>query len=255
MIKVSHEVPIALLEQSRGFNDYDYALVHLFEVFPEYYKFFKDSLAMGREVILDNSIFELGTAFDMDEFAKWIVKLRPTTYIVPDVLGSAAGTLENLREWNEKYAHSMPGKSMGVLQGNSYEEIVACYLIMEDWVDEIAICFHYPFYDQTDEGKMNGRISLIAKLIRGGIINKHLDHHLLGCSLPQEFAAYRHLDFIKSLDTSNPIVHGLKLIPYTLQGLPAKESVKLADLIMSKPNSEQMDCIEHNLTAFKSIIE
>ena len=61
---ISHEVPISILQESRKFNDYDYALVHLFETEPEYYDYFVDSLKQGRKVILDNSIFELGTAFD-----------------------------------------------------------------------------------------------------------------------------------------------------------------------------------------------
>ena len=34
---ISHEVPLSLLEMSRWFNDYDYALVHLFEDYPHYY--------------------------------------------------------------------------------------------------------------------------------------------------------------------------------------------------------------------------
>ena len=57
-IKTSHEVPLSMLEQSRAFNDYDYALVHLFEKYPKYYDFFKKSIEMGRDVLLDNSIFE-----------------------------------------------------------------------------------------------------------------------------------------------------------------------------------------------------
>ena len=61
---VSHESPISMLEKSRDYNDYDYALVHLFESHPKYYDFFKESLLMDRDVLLDNSIFELGEAFD-----------------------------------------------------------------------------------------------------------------------------------------------------------------------------------------------
>lgn len=41
---VSHEVPLSLLEKSRTFNDYDYALVHLFEIYPAYKQFYIDSL-------------------------------------------------------------------------------------------------------------------------------------------------------------------------------------------------------------------
>ena len=47
------------MTESRSFNDYDYALVHLFETHPKYYEFFEESLLRGREVYLDNSLFEL----------------------------------------------------------------------------------------------------------------------------------------------------------------------------------------------------
>ena len=68
---VSHESPIAILEESKSYNDYDYALVHLFESQPEYYSFFKQSLLAGREVLLDNSIFELGEAFDPKKYIRY----------------------------------------------------------------------------------------------------------------------------------------------------------------------------------------
>ena len=55
-MKVAHEAPIGLLETVRNNTDYDYALVHLFEKYPEYYQFFEDSLDKNRTVILDNSL-------------------------------------------------------------------------------------------------------------------------------------------------------------------------------------------------------
>ena len=61
---VSHESPISILDKSKDYNDYDYALVHLFETHPKYYNFFKESIKLGREVLLDNSIFELGESFE-----------------------------------------------------------------------------------------------------------------------------------------------------------------------------------------------
>ena len=54
---ISHEVPKCLFEKSLDFNDYDYALVHLFDEDPEYLEFYKNSLKNGRHVLLDNSIF------------------------------------------------------------------------------------------------------------------------------------------------------------------------------------------------------
>ena len=93
-MKISHESPLCLLDRSRSYNDYDYALVHLFETEPTYYQFFKDSVAQGRHVLLDNSIFELGTAFGSDRYAHWIKELKPTEYIIPDVLEDTIGTMD-----------------------------------------------------------------------------------------------------------------------------------------------------------------
>ena len=43
LMKVSHESPISILEYSKNYNDFDYALVHLFEQYPEYYNYFKSA--------------------------------------------------------------------------------------------------------------------------------------------------------------------------------------------------------------------
>jgi hypothetical protein len=42
-VKISHEVPFCLLEQSREFNNYDYMLPHLMDENEEYRNFFYES--------------------------------------------------------------------------------------------------------------------------------------------------------------------------------------------------------------------
>jgi len=253
-IKISHEVPLSMLEVSRRFNDYDYALVHLFEEYRGYFEFYRDSVDMGRDVLLDNSIFELGEAFEASKFAHWIMKLRPTRYVVPDVLGDGIETCRKLDEWFGNYAH-VPGKAIGVVQGSSYEELTACYKGVDRACDEIAICFHYPYYEQTDIGRMVGRQNLIDRWLEDGIINKEKNHHLLGCSLPQEFRHYKNYEWIYSLDTSNPIVHGIKEINYRHGELEEKAKVKLADLMEHVPSMLQSQIISFNIQEFRKSLE
>jgi len=261
MKKISHEVPLQLLELSRTFNDYDYALVHLFQKYPQYYKFFSKSLEMGRDVLLDNSIFELGQAFDMDKFAKWIVKLQPTKYVVPDVLEDTNGTIRNLDKWMVKYG-DLPGKKIGVVQGKNYKEFKRCYKYLLKYCDEIAFSFNYSYYNKlvrSSDVNMNymlGRQQLIYNLLDDGVINRYISHHLLGCSLPQEFRHYdnRTFSFIRTIDTSNPIVHGIKGIEYQLWGLDNKEQIKLADLIDSDVNPVQLSKIFFNVTMFRHFV-
>jgi hypothetical protein len=58
-IKVSHEVPFCLLEQSREFNDYDYCLPHLLDENEEYKNFFYKSKEMGRYIVMNLPLMNL----------------------------------------------------------------------------------------------------------------------------------------------------------------------------------------------------
>ena len=258
---ISHEVPKCLFEKSLDFNDYDYALVHLFDEDPEYLEFYKNSVKNGRHVLLDNSIFELGEAYDNDSFAKWVEELKPTEYIVPDALEDVAKTIDQMESWNREYG-KLPGKRIGVVQGKTPEEIADCYVYMDKHadVDKIAISFDYSLYEQIipHENKymswMLGRATMLANLLNSGIINTKKPHHLLGCGLPQEFALYHSYKWIESVDTSNPIVHGIKGIAYKQYGLQTKESIKLVDLLDVEINNEQLYDINHNINYFRTYV-
>jgi len=240
MIKIAHEAPIDIFEEVQRLTDYDYALVHLLEQNGRYRDTFERAVKKGREVILDNSIFELEEAFEADRFAMWVERLKPTWYIIPDALEDAEKTMQQAYNWIKTYK-DIPGKKIGVVQGKTYQEIKDCYRAMDKIakVDMIAISFDYSYYTDSVPHPnkyvswMLGRVKLIGDLLRDGIINKNKPHHLLGCGLPQEFSFYKHADynFIYSLDTSNPVVHGLKGIEYGQEGLWSKESQKLHELI------------------------
>ena len=144
-IRVSHESPLCLLDASREYNDYCYALVHLFEKYPNYYNHFRSSVLQNRQVLLDNSIFELGVAFESDLFVSWINKLEPTFYIVPDVLEDSESTMHSFIDFTEKYT-DLPGLKIGAVQGKTYKEISDCYKFMTDVADYIAISFDFSYY-------------------------------------------------------------------------------------------------------------
>jgi nitrate reductase NapAB chaperone NapD len=257
MIKIAHESPKSIFEDIQKQTDYDYALVHLFEEDEEYLKQFKKAITKGREVILDNSIFELEEAFDADRFAYWIKELRPTWYIVPDALEDTKKTMSQMTEWNLKYADKVFGKKIGVVQGKTYEQIKACYEYMDKiaGVDMIAISFDYSYYTKSFPHPnkyvswMLGRVKLLGDLLTDGFINEDKPHHLLGCGLPQEFSFYSQYPWIYSLDTSNPVVHGIKGIGYRSDGLWSKESQKLFELINYEV--EDTNLILNNIHKFR----
>ena len=263
MIKIAHESPLCIMSEVRELTDYCYALVHLFEECDEYYEYFLESKKKGRKVLLDNSIFELGTAFDSDKFSEWVLKLEPDEYIVPDALEDSATTISNFENWQSKYK-DLPGKKIGVVQGKTFKELYDCYKFMSEHADKIAISFDYSYYLLTALGGnkyqqyCNGRFKLLKDLINEKIINKNKPHHLLGCSVPAEFGYYSAspstFSFIESLDTSNPVVNGMHNIKYESYGVKDKLDVKLIDFFYVKKIKEKgMDIIKHNINQFKII--
>lgn len=262
MIKRFHEAPKSIFKQVQEVTDGDYALVHLFEEDEEYFNLFVDALAKGREVILDNSIFELGTAFDESKYVNWIRALQPTFYVIPDVFEDREKTTATFFNFVEKYP-DLPGKPMAVVQGKNYEDLVQCYKDLEPHCSRIGISFGSSWYrdiaPSTNQWEQlaYGRLMTLVQMEREGVINLNKEHHLLGVSLPQELEQYAlsqkrgKLKFITSVDTSNPVVHGLKGIRYGATGLMEKETQKLFTLINTNVTSDQLDDIMYNIERFR----
>jgi hypothetical protein len=220
---------------------------------------------MGRRILLDTSIFELGEAFDLEKYATWVKTLCPHEYILPDVLEDCYATIENSKSFLEKYPN-LPGKKIGVVQGKTFAEIRKCYeaLDKELNVDKIAISFDYSYYSNVAwhpnkwVSFMNGRVWLICELLKLGVLNKEKPHHLLGCSNPLEFSFYKtpEFNFIESIDTSSPIVHGLHKVLYEGKiGDWSKETTKLADLIKAEPDEQQRAAIIYNVKEFRRYVQ
>jgi len=262
-IEVSHESPLSLLDRSLEYNDYCYALVHLFEQYPEYYNFFKSSMDHhDKEVYLDNSIFELGKSFEAKEYSKWVDQLEPTLYIVPDTLEESSETIKQFYTFTGEYT-DLPGIKMGVVQGKTYDDLVRCYSFMAEYADVVAISFDYSYYLSTGIGNnkleryMNGRRKFIQDLINENRWNWSKPVHLLGCSLAREFGYYvdNNIHNIRSCDTSNPVVAAMFNLKYNDDfGLNEKPSQKLADMLEANLDDTQQEILEYNLKMFKKIL-
>ena len=261
-IKIAHEAPLSIFDEVNRMTDYSYCLVHLMDEVPAYRKKFLDLKDFGEEIILDNSIFELETAFKGEHFFKWVNRLMPAWYIIPDVLEDCDGTIRQAEEWLEEYGSKIPKgtKSIGVVQGKTLGEIIRCYQALDRLgVDMIAISFDYSLYEKmfphTNQkvSWMLGRVQLLGILKEMGVINQDKPHHLLGTGLPQEGLYYRDYNWIYSMDTSNPVVHAIKGIEYIKgQGLWAKESQKLFEMILYPSIEVDNALLKRNIEEFRS---
>jgi len=258
-VKVSHEVPLQLLSQSEKFNDYDYCLPHLLDQFPEYEAYFREAKKKGRYIIMDNSLHELGEAYNTKRLLYWIEELKPDEFIVPDVWENAAMSVRNAKTWASVELPEGVTK-VAVVQGKSYIEFATSYQTYK-WFGYEKIAFSYgaSWFQETFQhpnpyvAKMMGRLKTITNLYKNKVISDHDKVHLLGCNLPQAFLYYKNFPFIKSIDTSNPIIHGLEGIRYSEGGLLHKSSQKIDKDFTQEVNRKQIYDILHNVEMFRTI--
>ena len=261
MPKTSHELPISMLTRSYDINDYEYCLPHLLDQNEIYKNHFYKAKKDGRYIIMDNSLHELGVAYDSDRLMYWINELKPNEFIVPDVWQDQTATLVNAKKW---MSIKLPKEvtKVAVVQAQNYHEAFQCYNILKvQGYKKIAFSYGADWYAEEFPhpnplvGKMMGRIMTISKMYKSDLIEKSDRVHLLGCALPQEFAYYNDFPFIESIDTSNPIIHGLEGVKYSSNGLYTKSSTKIDTMGLIPMTQEILYNINHNLSQFKKFKE
>ena len=261
MFKISHELPINMLDQSYTINDYEYCLPHLLDREEKYKEHFLKAKKDGRYIIMDNSLHELGEAYNTDRLLHWIEVLEPNEFIVPDVWQDKIATLVNAKSWMNNYKLPKNTTKVAVIQAKAYHEAFECYNILKtQGYEKIAFSYGADWYSEEFPhpnplvGKMMGRIMTISKMYKSKIIEDSHRVHLLGCALPQEFGYYADFPFIESVDTSNPIIHGLEGVKYKHLGLLTKSLTKI-DKIDKEIDTETLYNINHNLSRFKLFVQ
>lgn len=261
-MKISHELPLGLMHHAYEWNDYDYCLPHLIDQYDQYKLFFEKSRKDKRFIIMDNGLFE-GVVHTTEDLLSKIELIKPDIFIVPDAWNDATTTLVNAKSWMLNYK---PGLSegvnlMAVCQGKDMAELTTTYQTLVDLGythiafnhSSIAYQDRYPL-NQPLFAQMYGRMEFIRHLVASNIIRPTFHHHLLGCSLPQEFMSYGDWPFIKSVDTSNPILVGAEGQRYSNDGLEWKPKEKL-EHYFEKDLSGQVEDIIFNVQQFRKFIK
>ena len=258
-MKVSHEVPLCLLEDSKKFNDYDYCLPHLLDEEPAYLDYFLKAKAEGRYIIMDNSLHELGEAYNHDRLLHWIEEIQPNEFIVPDVWENMVESVQNAEIWSD-YVFPKGVEKVAVVQAQTLYEASECtkaYKLLG--YKKIAYSYGASYYNSVcphpnkDLGKALGRLYVITILLKMGDLTQEDRVHLLGCAVPQEFGWYKGINCIESIDTSNPVMASLEGITYLNAGLTHKPKANMNDFFYMESDRISYDLLDHNLSKFKQI--
>jgi len=257
-MKISHECPLNLLENSLQFNDYQYLLPTLWYKYPEYKQFMLNYRQQSDSfIIADNGIFE-GEVRSIQEQLELVNEIQPDIYIVPDEWNDSIITAKNAKYWKQ-FTLPERTKLMVVLQGKTVNEIHLLYQTCIDLGYTHFAFNHSSIVYQELGGSDNplanqsvGRVMLIEYLRTQNVVKDYHYIHLLGCSTPQEFTYYRDNcpDLIKSVDTSNPIIVGALNQKYSDVGLLTKPKEKIEEF-MEKDLAPQLEDIIFNVNKFK----
>jgi len=260
-MKISHELPLSLMHNAYEWNDYDYCLPHLIDKYNQYKLFFQKSRLDKRFIIMDNGLFE-GVVHTTEDLIEKIHLIQPNIFIVPDEWNDANATLRNAKSWMINYKQGLPKsvELMAVCQGKDLLELTTTYQILVDLgythiaFNHSSIAYQSLGHEDHLKNSMYGRMEFIRRLVEKSIIRKTVYHHLLGCSLPQEFMAYKDWDFIKSVDTSNPILVGAEGERYSDNGILWKPKNKL-EHYFEKNFDDKLEDIIFNVDKFKQYIK
>jgi len=257
-MKISHEVPSCLLTASPEFNDYDYCLPHLLDQDKDYLQYFKNAKESGRYIIMDNSLHELGEAYDHKRLLHWVKELEPNEFIVPDVWMECHMTAAQAKYWKQ-FEYPEDTKITAVIQGKDKNEAYLCAnLLMNQGYDKLCVSYGATWYNDffphanPDMGKALGRIRFVQGLLKLDHL-KDVKYHLLGCSIPQEFGWYDNHPQIVSIDTSNPIMAALEGTMYSEHGLNKKPKANMNDHFEMAFEDVDYQLILHNTTKFREI--
>tara|TARA_R110001599_G_scaffold211810_1_gene409339 strand:+ start:1240 stop:2046 length:807 start_codon:yes stop_codon:yes gene_type:complete len=257
-IKISHEVPRCLLKASLEFNDYDYCLPHLLDQDEEYLQYFIDARDKGRYVIMDNSLHELGKAYNSDRLLHWINELEPNEFIVPDVWMNCGQTAAQAKYWKQ-FKYPKKTKITAVIQGEDKNQAYLCANLLQN-LGYKKLCVSYgatwynDFFPHTnkDMGKALGRIRFVQGLLKLEQF-KDTKFHLLGCSIPQEFGWYDNHPQIESIDTSNPVMSAIEQIEYKYHGLDCKPEANMNEYFDMEENELEYGSVLYNVNKFRRI--
>ena len=258
-IKVFHEAPFELLYINRDYTDGEYCLPHLLDESEYYRDYFYDAKKQGRYIIMDNSLHELGTAYNTERLMYWINELKPDEFIVPDVWEDKTKSIQNARLWS---TIDLPDGVMKVVvvQAKSISEAIGCTQTYLDLgYKKIAYSYGASYYNDVcphpnkDLGKALGRLQVISSLYDVGILLPTSRVHLLGCCVPQEFGWYKDIKCIESIDTSNPVMAAIEGTLCEFHGLHSKPKVNMYQAQGIPIEAIDMDLYHHNMDMFRLI--
>ncbi|NET55020.1 MAG: hypothetical protein F6K47_02080 [Symploca sp. SIO2E6] len=190
-------------------------------------------------------------------------ELKPDLVTPPEVLGDGDSTLNLTNEFIKAFEHSElypETKILGVVHGADFKSWRHAFqeLLQIPYISRIGVPYRIPFDIFTQTGGNNNTLEIFIKR-RIDICNWLAEHyptvkiHLFGLAHPSELLYQIEHKFIKSIDTSLPIMAAIKDINYKISNLGPYEKKSLD--INSPYNKLVIQQATNNIDVIKSILK
>ncbi len=208
---------------------------------------------------MDNSLHELGEAYNTSRLFLWIDEIKPDEFIVPDVWEDYAASIRNAKQWSKVQLPEGVTK-VAVVQAKSIYEAGLCVQAYRDLgYKKIAFSYGAEYYHEVcphpnkDLGKAIGRFMAISTLYKNKTLTDFDRVHLLGTASPIEFGMYSNFKFIESIDTSNPVMAGIEKRVYHQLGISPKPKANMNKYQDVSEDFIETELIEYNVRKFREI--
>lgn len=204
-MKVALITPTAFLRRFAT-TDYHLVLAQQYMHDEKYRRFYKERVAAGDHVMLDNGAYELGQSIPTAKLIEIAEDLNPTAVYLPDARFDTAKTISLMEEALPKFK-GRGWKLLGVPQGNSLEGVLECY----QWILSNSDIDGFGIYEEVGEVTGLGRRwDFLDYLQKEKLVDDRLYYHMLG--MEEDLVNIKHLarfKFVSGIDSAKPIAYGL----------------------------------------------
>src|SRR3990172_3432979 len=217
--------PISMINDLCPKGHIELCFTHLLKDSVSAYKnYYFEAKTKGRFVILDNGIMELGYSMTTDDLLSVSFELKPNLVTPPEILNDGNSTLKLTYDFINVFERSglYPStKILGVAHGTTLKDWCSSFqeLLQIPYVERIGVPYDIPFDVFTLTASSNNRLkNLVTR--RTELCNWIAENyptapiHLFGLAHPSELPLQAKHPFIKSIDTSLPVMAAINSIKY-----------------------------------------
>ena len=261
-IELAIGAPISMMNDLCPNGHIELCFTHLLKESDSAYRnYYFGAKKKGRFVMLDNGIMELGYSMTAEDLLSVSTELKPDLVTPPEILNDSHSTLNmtydflNVFEKSGLYPNT---KIFGVAHGASLKDWSHSFKLLSQipQIARIGIPYDIPFdvFTSTQSGGNRLKNLVIRRIELCNWVAEYYPSaavHLFGLAHPSELPAQTKHEFIKSIDTSLPVMAAVNNFKYGVDEFGPYEK-KVLDINLPY-DKKIVELALHNISIVNSV--